>query len=74
MLMKSNPTKEDAFYASLLKAPEANEWVSAKEKEEFELLLKPYNETLDALKEAKEGKYAGTIDTSSMEAFLKSCE
>lgn len=72
--MKSNPTKEDAFYASLLKAPEANEWVSAKEKEEFELLLKPYNETLDALKEAKEGKYAGTIDTSSMEAFLKSCE
>lgn len=34
----------------------------------------PNNDTLDALKEAKEGKYAGTIDTSSMEAFLKSCE
>jgi hypothetical protein len=30
--------------------------------------------TLDAMKEAEEGKSAGIADTSSLEAFLKSCE
>lgn len=30
--------------------------------------------TKEAIKEARSGKYAGTIDTSSMEAFIKSCE
>ncbi|MDR1161783.1 MAG: toxin-antitoxin system protein [Tannerellaceae bacterium] len=37
-----------------------------------------YNEpneiTLQAIEEARAGKFAGTIDTSSMEAFIKSCE
>jgi hypothetical protein len=35
---------------------------------------KPNKETLEAIAEAKSGKFAGTIDTSSMEAFIKSCE
>ena len=30
--------------------------------------------TLEAVREAKSGKFAGTIDTSSMEAFIKSCQ
>lgn len=34
----------------------------------------PNEETIAAIKEARTGKFAGTIDTSSMEAFLKSCE
>ena len=34
----------------------------------------PNAETLAALKEARPGQFAGTIDTSSMEAFIKSCE
>lgn len=34
----------------------------------------PNQTTLDAIKDAREGKFAGTIDTSSMEAFIKSCE
>ncbi|MEG1616167.1 MAG: toxin-antitoxin system HicB family antitoxin [Bacteroidales bacterium] len=34
----------------------------------------PNNTTIAAIEEAKAGKYAGTIDTSSMEAFIKSCE
>jgi predicted transcriptional regulator len=34
----------------------------------------PNDETLAAIEEARTGKYAGTIDTSSMEAFIKSCE
>ena len=34
----------------------------------------PNGVTLAAMEEAKSGKYAGTIDTSSMEAFIKSCE
>lgn len=34
----------------------------------------PNEETKAAIKEARAGKYAGTIDTSSMEAFIKSCE
>lgn len=37
-----------------------------------------YNEpnevTRAAIEEARSGKYAGTIDTSSMDAFIKSCE
>ena len=36
LISKANTIKEDAFYASLLKAPEANEWVSAEEKKDFE--------------------------------------
>jgi hypothetical protein len=35
---------------------------------------KPNKETLEAMKEAREGKFAGTIDTTNMEAFIKSCE
>lgn len=31
-------------------------------------------ETKAAIKEARSGKFAGTIDTSSMDAFIKSCE
>lgn len=34
----------------------------------------PNEETIAAIKEACTGKFAGTIDTSSMEAFIKSCE
>lgn len=34
----------------------------------------PNKETLDAMEEVRSGKYAGVIDTSSMEAFIKSCE
>lgn len=34
----------------------------------------PNRTTISAIEEAKAGKYAGTIDTSSMEAFIKSCE
>lgn len=34
----------------------------------------PNDETLAAIDEARSGKYAGTIDTNSMEAFVKSCE
>ena len=34
----------------------------------------PNEETKAAIEEARAGKYAGTIDTSSMEAFIKSCE
>ena len=31
----------------------------------------PNDETLAAIDEARSGKYAGTIDTNSMEAFVK---
>ena len=31
-------------------------------------------DTVAAIKEARAGKFAGTIDTSSMESFIKSCE
>jgi hypothetical protein len=34
----------------------------------------PNAETIAAIEEAKAGKYAGTLDLSSMEAFIKSCE
>lgn len=34
----------------------------------------PNEETIAAIKEARAGKFAGTIDTSNMEAFIKSCE
>lgn len=34
---------------------------------------KPNEETKEAIEEAKAGKFAGTIDTSNMEGFLKSC-
>ena len=34
----------------------------------------PNEETKAAIKDACSGKFAGTIDTSSMEAFIKSCE
>lgn len=33
----------------------------------------PNEETKEAIEEAKAGKFAGTIDTSNMEGFLKSC-
>lgn len=34
----------------------------------------PNEETIAAINEARAGKFAGTIDTSSIEAFIKSCE
>lgn len=34
----------------------------------------PNEETIAAINEARSAKFAGTIDTSSMEAFIKSCE
>lgn len=34
----------------------------------------PNEETIAAIEEARAGKFAGTIDMSSMEAFIKSCE
>lgn len=34
----------------------------------------PNEETIAAINEARAGKFAGTIDTSSLEAFIKSCE
>jgi hypothetical protein len=34
----------------------------------------PNEETIEAIEEARAGKYAGTIDISSLEAFLKSIE
>ena len=34
----------------------------------------PNEETIAAIKGARAGKFTGTIDTSSMEAFIKSCE
>ena len=34
----------------------------------------PSNVTLEAFDDAIHGRFAGTIDTSSMEAFIKSCE
>ncbi len=34
----------------------------------------PNKTTLNAIDEARSGQFAGTIDTSSMEAFIKSCE
>jgi len=36
--------------------------------------LKPNQTTLEAIKEAKAGKYAGIINTGSMDAFIKSCD
>ena len=34
----------------------------------------PNETTIEAINEARAGKYAGTIDVSSMDAFIKSCE
>ncbi len=34
----------------------------------------PNETTLNAIQEARSGQFAGTVDTSSMEAFIKSCE
>ena len=34
----------------------------------------PNKETIAAIKEARSGKYAGTIDVSSFEAFMKSLD
>ena len=34
----------------------------------------PNEETIAAINDARAGKFAGIIDTSSMEAFIKSCE
>ena len=36
--------------------------------------LKPNQTTLEAIKEAKAGKYAGIINTGSMDDFIKSCD
>ena len=37
-----------------------------------ESLYKPNKETLEALEETRRGEYAGVVDTSSFEAFMKS--
>ena len=37
-------------------------------------LYHPNKETLEAIEEARSGKYAGVVDTSSFEAFMKSLE
>jgi predicted DNA-binding protein len=34
----------------------------------------PNEETIEAIEEARSGKFAGTIDTSSVDAFWKSLE
>ena len=34
----------------------------------------PNETTLEAIKEARAGRFAGTVNTGSMEAFMKSCE
>ena len=34
----------------------------------------PNETTIKAIEEARKGKYAGVIDTSSIEAMIKSCE
>jgi tagatose-1,6-bisphosphate aldolase len=34
----------------------------------------PNETTVEAIKEARAGKFAGTVDTSNMEAFIRSCE
>nr|WP_080905728.1 toxin-antitoxin system protein [Parabacteroides sp. Marseille-P3160] len=34
----------------------------------------PNETTIEAIKEAQAGKFAGTINTSSKKAFIKSCE
>ena len=34
----------------------------------------PNETTSEAIKEAQEGRFAGTISTRSMDAFIKSCE
>jgi hypothetical protein len=34
----------------------------------------PNEVTLEAIREAKSGKFAGIINTGSIEAFIKSCE
>ncbi|MCL1615125.1 toxin-antitoxin system protein [Bacteroides sp. ET71] len=35
---------------------------------------KPNAETMAAIEEARRGEYAGTVDTSNLEAFIKSIE
>ena len=35
---------------------------------------KPNAETIAAIEEARRGEYAGTLDTSNLEAFIKSIE
>jgi hypothetical protein len=37
-------------------------------------IYEPNDTTLEAIKEARSGKFAGTVNTGSMEAFIKSCE
>jgi hypothetical protein len=40
----------------------------------MDVVDEPNETTLEAVREVKLGKFAGTIDTSNMEAFIKSCE
>ena len=37
------------------------------------LYYEPIEETIAAIEEARAGRYAGTIDLSSREAFIRSC-
>lgn len=55
--------------------PISDEILEGLSEDEKELLRKAYNEpneeTKAAIEETRKGKFAGTIDTSSMEAFIK---
>lgn len=53
---------------------ESNYVECGRKKSDSLLLTEPNKETMEAIAEARSGKYAGTIDTSSMENFVKSCE
>ena len=37
------------------------------------MYYEPNEETIEAIEEARAGRYAGTIDMSSREAFIRSC-
>ena len=37
------------------------------------MYYEPNEETIEAIEEARAGRYAGTIDLSSREAFIRSC-
>ena len=39
-----------------------------------DVLYKPNRDTFEAIEESRSGKYAGVVDTSSFEAFMKSLE
>ena len=77
------PKKRAAFNLSVglldrLKKKAAEEHQSVDGLEESSLLdaisHEPNEATLEAIEEARSGRYAGTLDASSFEAFMKSIE